>query len=112
MSQVAENWYPTNSSFKNLVELNNQFYFMFQWALEANTISCYISARELPSSYGVVSWLLSSMPLYTEISIILPKGERRLTQVHNRIAELIWVETPLESIQILANLRELQFGPN
>lgn len=46
MSQMDEIWYSTNSSIKTLVDLNNQFYFMFQWALKANMVSCYILARE------------------------------------------------------------------
>lgn len=46
MSQMAEIWYSTNSSIKTLVDLNNWLYFMFQWALKANMVSCFISARE------------------------------------------------------------------
>lgn len=43
---MAEIWYSALNSIKTFVDLNNQFYFMFQRALKAKMVSCYISVRE------------------------------------------------------------------
>lgn len=109
MSQMAEFCYSTDSSIKTLVNLNNGFYFMFQWGFEGQDGQLLHLGWEqgLPAMYGVVSWLLLNMSLYKETLAVLPKGKERSTNDTMRLQKHPW-----NQFKRLTNLRELQFGPN